>query len=136
MSMGIIESSEYNKVAGSGVTPVDAVEEGNMNPVTSNAVAEALASVGGNAITFEDVPFSKTLNAQSQDFTSLTVPVKSGYTAKNVSIKKMEGTIDTISIICTAMFNVQTTNVIVIMHNYSGTSQTCTGSVSILYVKD
>lgn len=44
MSTLIKNNNKWLKVAGSGVPPVDVVEEDNMNPVTSNAVAKALSN--------------------------------------------------------------------------------------------
>lgn len=111
-----------------GVEVVDVVEDGNMNAVTSNAVAGMLA--------FEDVSFSKTLGAQDQSYASINVPTKSGYTAKMVSVKNMMGSVGTGAIICTAMLNSNATTVTVIMHNQSNAGQDCTGNVTIMYIKN
>lgn len=46
MSTLIKKNNKWLKVAGSGVPPVDVVEEDNMNPVTSNAVANAFGNIG------------------------------------------------------------------------------------------
>lgn len=128
MSTLIKNNNKWLKVAGSGVPPVDVVEEDNMNPVTSNAVAGLLA--------FEDVSFSKTLGAQGQGYVSINVPVKSGYTAKMVSVKEMVGSVGTGAIICTAMLNSNATIATVIVHNQSDVEQYCSGNVTIMYVKN
>lgn len=70
MSTLIKNNNKWLKIAGSGVPPVDVVEEDNMNPVTSNAVAEALEDLENDVADLKtDVTALKT--NVSQDLSTL-----------------------------------------------------------------
>jgi len=111
-----------------GLEVVDVVEEDNMNPVTSNAVASMLA--------FEDVSFSVNIAAQGRNYVYIDIPSKSGYTVKLVSLKNLAAPTDLAGIMVYSCLNPSTGKCLVVIHNDITSSQTVTGIVTIMYVKN
>ena len=107
---------------------VNAVTDGDMRAVTSNAVANFLA--------FEDVSFSINIAAQGRNYSYVNIPSKSGYTAKLVSLKDLAAPTDLAGIMVYSCLNPSTGKCLVIIHNDITSSQTVTGIVTILYVKN